>query len=221
MKDAPTTVSFSKQSVTGEEELPGAKLLVKDSDGKEIESWVSDNEPHVIKGLPVGRYTLVEITAPSGYATAESVEFEVTNTAETQKVVMKDKQLVVEISKFIANTSEFLVGADLAVLDSDGNEIVAWTTTDKAYSIACLPVGDYTLVERKAPNGYNTAESIQFSVKDTEDIQKVTMYDTPRTDAPPTTTDVKTGDNSHAEYFAIIAVLSLGFLLMLRKRKRL
>ena len=43
-----------------------------------------------IDRLPAGEYTLVEITAPSGYYKTEAVKFTVKETGEIQKVVMKD-----------------------------------------------------------------------------------------------------------------------------------
>ena len=49
-----TVVKISKQDITTKEELPGATLIIKDSKGKEIDKWVSGDEPHVIKGLKEG-----------------------------------------------------------------------------------------------------------------------------------------------------------------------
>ena len=54
--------------------------------------WVSTEKPHLIKKLPIGDYTLTEITAPDGYEIAETIRFSVEDTAEIQKVVMKDKK---------------------------------------------------------------------------------------------------------------------------------
>ena len=43
-KDYPIKVEFSKTDITGEIELPGAKLTVIDSDGKTIEAWTYTND---------------------------------------------------------------------------------------------------------------------------------------------------------------------------------
>lgn len=48
----------------------------------------------MIERLPVGKYTLREETAPYGYKIAKDVEFEVTETAEIQKVSMKDEYAI-------------------------------------------------------------------------------------------------------------------------------
>lgn len=85
-----TKVQISKQDMTTGKELPGAKLELRDKDGKVIESWTSTDKPHLIERLPAGEYVLHEETAPNGYLTAEDVKFTVLETGEIQKVVMKD-----------------------------------------------------------------------------------------------------------------------------------
>lgn len=90
MVDAPIQVLISKQDITTQKELPGAQLMVTDASGNIIESWISSSEPHLMN-LAVGIYTLTEVTAPNGYAKAETITFEVTDTAELQKVTMYDK----------------------------------------------------------------------------------------------------------------------------------
>lgn len=76
--------------------------LVKDSDGKEVEKWTSvKGKAHVIKRLHVGKtYTLREEFAPYGYLQAEEVKFTVSDTAEVQKVEMKD---AVPVGRIIIN----------------------------------------------------------------------------------------------------------------------
>ena len=91
MKDDVTKVLISKQDIAGKE-LPGAKLMILDADGKVVESWTSTEEAHYIEMLPIGKYTLREETAPEGYLVAKDVEFEVKDTAEVQKVVMVDEE---------------------------------------------------------------------------------------------------------------------------------
>ena len=67
-----TKVYISKQDITNKGvELPGATLVLENSDGIEIERWESGTEPNLIEGLPAGTYTLTEITAPDGYTKSE------------------------------------------------------------------------------------------------------------------------------------------------------
>lgn len=90
MKDDVTKVEISKTDIAGEE-LPGAKLTILDENGEVVENWTSTEEPHYIEMLPIGKYTLHEEAAPEGYLVAEDVAFEVKDTSEIQKVVMKDE----------------------------------------------------------------------------------------------------------------------------------
>ena len=91
-KNEPTTTEFTKSDITTGVELDGATLTVLDSDGKEVEKWTSvKGKAHVIKRLHVGKtYTLREEFAPYGYLQAEEVKFTVSDTADVQKVEMKD-----------------------------------------------------------------------------------------------------------------------------------
>ena len=43
-----------------------------------------------------------------------------------------------------------------------------------------LKPGTYTLREETAPNGYEVAEDVKFTVKETGEIQKVAMVDAPK-----------------------------------------
>ena len=69
------TWKSQKYSVTGEKELPGARMELweEKEGGTLVDSWVSDRGAHVIKGkLNAGKnYVLVEKTAPDGYWKAE------------------------------------------------------------------------------------------------------------------------------------------------------
>lgn len=86
-----TKVVIRKEHITNGKPLEGATLQIKDADGKVLHEWKTDKTGEKqIDRLPVGDYTLVEISAPSGYYKAEAVKFTVTETGEIQKVVMKD-----------------------------------------------------------------------------------------------------------------------------------
>ena len=226
-----TIFEITKSDLTTGEELPGAKLEVTDQDGTVVDEWTSGTEPHIIKELEVGKeYTLTETLPADGYVTAESITFTVENTAEVQKVEMKDDVTKVEISKTDISGKE-LPGAKMTVLDKDGNAVESWTSTDKPHYMEKLPIGDYILREETAPEGYLIAEDVEFSVKDTGEIQKVSMKDekkpsetpqTPQEPSKPTDTP-KTGDDSNIRLWLLLAGLALcgtgGSLFLLKKKK--
>ncbi|WP_195268334.1 SpaA isopeptide-forming pilin-related protein [Eubacterium sp. 1001713B170207_170306_E7] len=200
MLDAPNGVSFSKKAVNGTDELAGAKLKVLDKDGKVVDSWTSTDTPHIIEKMTAGEYTMVEETAPDGYVKAESITFTVNedgsvivNGTTGSGVTMLDDYTKVQISKKDIAGSDELPGATLIIKDKDGKEIERWVSTDKPYVIEKLPVGDYTLVEETAPDGYTVAEEVPFTVTETGEIQTVEMTDKP-TEVYLTKKDITTGD---------------------------
>ena len=88
-------VEVSKKDATTDKELPGAHLTLKEKDGPVFETWISTNEPHIVKGLEAGKtYELIETSSPYGFALSQKVEFKVEDTGEVQKVEMKDDLVV-------------------------------------------------------------------------------------------------------------------------------
>lgn len=188
MRDDITKVQISKKDLTTKEELPGAELTLTDEKGNEIDRWVSTDAPHYMERLPAGKYTLTEVTAPDGYAIAERVEFEVLPTGEVQTFEMFDDTIKVKISKVDITTNEELPGAELVIKDKDGTEIDRWISTNEPHYVEKMPAGDYTLTEITAPSGYKVAESIDFTVLPTGEMQTVVMKDA-REDTPTPTPD--------------------------------
>lgn len=203
--NVPTTTYISKQDLTNDEELPGATLQIKDSEGNVFKEWVSTDTPERVLGLHFDEeYTLVETRAADGYALANDITFKVVHVydeetgeelkendvyykndkGEWQKldddtVIMKDDITKVEISKKDITNEQELPGAHLVIKDHDGNVVEEWTSTNEPHYIEKLPAGDYTLTEITAPDGYEVANSINFTVYPTGDIQHVVMYDRP------------------------------------------
>lgn len=73
-------------------------------------------------------------------------------------------------------------------MDSKGNEVMKFVTKDDAYDITGkLVVGEtYTFKETSAPSGYCLAKPVKVTIKDTGDVQKVTVKDEPIPDVPET-----------------------------------
>ena len=216
-EDEPTVIEITKTSLTDGKELEGAKLQVTDESGKVVDSWTSGKEAHIIKELVVGqKYTLTETKPADGFVTAESITFTVEDTAEAQKIEMKDDVTKVEISKTDISGKE-LPGAKLTILDKDGKTVESWTSEEKPHYIEMLPIGEYTLREESAPDGYLVAEDVKFTVEDTGEIQKVVMKDevkpeetpTPETPSTQVTDTPKTGDNTHMLLWILLAVAGM------------
>lgn len=170
-------VTASKTTITGTDEIKGAVMTVTDNDGKVIDTWTSDGNPHSIKGLHEGwEYTLTETTAPEGYVKAESIKFTVSTDKKDQTLVMKDKQFTA--SKKDASGKNYVEGAKLEVRDDQNRVVDSWTSTKEEHYVSGLEEGKtYTLTETTAPDGYVKAESIEFTVSKDKVNQKVNMLD--------------------------------------------
>ena len=181
MQDDYTKVQISKVDIATGKEISGAKLKIADTNGKTIAEWVTDGTPHYMERIPMGTYTLTEMMAPTeqGYVRAESITFEVGPTGDIQRVEMKDDFTKVEISKADMTDGRELPGAKLKITDASGSTIAEWETNGQPHRIERLKPGEYTLTETAAPAGYLLSEEVHFTVEETGEIQKVTMYDAP------------------------------------------
>lgn len=252
-----TTVDVSKRELTGDEELPGATLTIQNEDGETVRQWVSGSKPMEIRGLHLNEvYTLTESIPAKGHALAEDIRFKLVQRAdsggdlldendvyictgkdwlffdhweklEDGMVVMRDDITRVEISKQDITSKDELPGAHLVLKDAEGTVVEEWVSTDKPYYIEMLPAGHYELIEECAPAGYKTAESIQFEVKPTGEVQKVVMYDErqpapePPAPVPPTPSVPQTGDIRWLPAALIgIGAAAAGGLAALRIRKK-
>lgn len=236
----PITIEISKQDIY-ENELVGAKMQLENSDGKVVEKWTSDGTNHVVTELPAGDYTLKEIAAPDGYVIATDIRFtvdvygkitveNVDATAVSENgnplIVMVDDTTKVKISKRDITTDKELAGATLQIIDEDGNVTTEWVSTDEAHFIEGKLIAgkEYTLRETIAPDGYEIASEIKFTVNTDGSVTEVVMYDehTPDLEIPPTVTidTPNTGvsaDNS-AELYLVAAAVIMAFGMVICKR---
>lgn len=170
-------VTASKTTITGTDEIKGAVMTVTDNDGKVIDTWTSDGNPHSIKGLHEGwEYTLTETTAPKGYVKAQSIKFTVSTDKKDQTLVMKDKQFTA--SKKDVSGKNHVEGAKLEVRDDQNRVVDSWTSTKEDHYISGLEEGKtYRLVEVEAPKGYVKADDIFFTVSNEKKNESVIMKD--------------------------------------------
>ena len=231
----PITVEVSKVDVYGEE-LIGADMQLENADGEIIDEWISDGTNHIVTELPAGDYTLKEIAVPDGYVIATDIEFEVfadgtikirnvDSTAISEDgnplIVMVDDTTKVKISKRDITTDKELPGATLQIIDEDGNVVEEWVSADEAHLVEGKLIAgkEYTLREIIAPDGYEIANEIKFTVNEDGSVTEVVMYD----ELTPVTNTPYTGDNhSNFAAFAMLGAASviLAALIITKKGKR-
>lgn len=183
-------VSISKLDKSTEQPIAGAKLVLKDSLGNIKATWVSTIEPHIIKGLANGTYTVEEIEAPKGYElSTEKVKFTINDDSKTVPVKFYNvaKQSVVTITKIDKSTGNTLAGAVLVIRKADGTEVARFTTTTAAYTILNLEYGTYTVEEESAPSGYKlSSDVVTFKIDADNLTQQITFENYPEIPVPDT-----------------------------------
>lgn len=83
------------------------------------------------------------------------------------------------IHKTDITTGDEIPGAKLRVINSDGETVDEWISTNKPHDIIALPEGKYTLSEITAPYGYDIAEDIEFAVDNNVIVSEVVMKNKP------------------------------------------
>ena len=250
MKDDVTKVQISKTDITGDQEIPGAKLTILDENDQVVESWTSTEEPHYVEKLPIGRYTLREEQAPKGFILTADVSFEVKDTGKIQTVVMKDDTAKgkVILNKTDKETGEPLKGVEFELRDSKG-KVLETLKTDAAghaesslYEIADYKDGKfagekkYYLVETKTLDGYTldkTEHEVVFAYKDdSTPIVEVTFdltndkpevpQTTEGTPGTPSAVNPKTGDETNLWLPVVLLAVSVSGIagLLASRRKR-
>ena len=93
------------------EYVEGAKLVLKDKDGKLVKEWTTNKEVYTISKLENGKYTLTQVSAPKNYNLNEdSITFEIKD--KNRNVVMYNTKMTNEEIKE-SNTSKDNVEVDI------------------------------------------------------------------------------------------------------------
>lgn len=229
------TVSISKEDFYGNE-LTGASMQLIDENGDIVDEWTSDDENHIITNIPADGYTLKEVAAPDGYVIATDISFTIDEYGNVTVdgveanafdddgnpiVTMIDDATLVKISKQDMTTGTELPGATLQVIDKDGNVIEEWVSANEPHYIeAKLIAGEkYTLREITAPDGYNTAEDIEFTVKADGSVTEVTMKDEAIIVTTPNVATGDTGKSPLGDIMVIAGLVLLTVSIFARKKK--
>ena len=172
-------VEILKTDVEGNA-IEGVTLVVTNTKTKNIvDKWITTKEAHKVSGLIEGEtYVLHEEETIGDYVKAQDIEFTVTEDKETQIITMVDK--TVEVTKTDFVTGEEIEGAELKIVDENGNTVDSWTSTKTPHKVKGLEEGNtYKLIETLAPYGYELTNEIEFTVTSDKEVQKIEMKDMP------------------------------------------
>ena len=160
--DAPGTYTYQitenlPEAVTENENgLPVADGIVYDPSTITMTVEVSQNDDGTLSANVV--YTDgqgAQTSAPAFY-----------NATEGAPSTPQDVTLNLSVDKLDAKTHEYVPGAKMALLDSEGSVVEQWTTGEDVYAVSVpLAAGStYTLVEQEAPEGYDKVAPTEFTV---------------------------------------------------------
>ena len=169
MLDEPIKLYVSKLDMTGEKEIPGAKLSIYELDGESrtlITSWTSGETPYLVsidnkkaedKALKCGgNYVLKEESAPLGYALTDEVYFSISedgviseikdsyqdeNNVAYPLVKLHDEPLALCVAKVDYRETK-LPGAKLQLRDKTNKVYAEWTTTEDGLVAFISEVGE-------------------------------------------------------------------------------
>lgn len=187
--------------ITGDAESIKLNENLTDMGYVNFDACLDENRSIKVNGLLHDKeYVLTETKPADGYVTASDISFMIKQKVEaaeftqevlikngdefvgtdSNKVVMYDDTTKVELTKYMIASSVELPGCELEVTDKETGDVIdAWTSTNEAHLIEkVFVVGKtYILTEKRPADGYVTADSIEFTIADTGEVQSVKMYD--------------------------------------------
>nr|WP_149028490.1 SpaA isopeptide-forming pilin-related protein [Listeria seeligeri] len=174
------SVELTKTDNTAQKNpLENAEFKLINSAGTTVQEGIKTGTDGklAISDLKFDTYKLIETKAPVGYELdASPVEFTIDETHQALFVSKENAPITgsVSLEKLDSETKAKLAGAEFELQGSDGATLQTGLTTNEegTLTISDLALGDYQLVETKAPAGYELdASPVQFSI--TEETAKL------------------------------------------------
>lgn len=224
-------VNLIKKSVTGEV-IPNTKFRVV-GNGVDTTVTTGANGEILVPNLVAGTYEVREVSVPSPYildTTPKMVEIKPNTTATVEfindvakgyfKLQKVDNETGLAKPQGSASLENAVyevcdnqgVVVDTLKTDKNGEVVKDFVTTGEVVVIEGLEHGTYTLHEVSAPEGYELAEDIIFTVTDENGDLVIEMVDKK---IKPTT-----GFEQNTLMFGGIALVIVGSLVATKKRKR-
>lgn len=173
LKDAEYSV-YKLNIFTGQDDFVGKIITDENGNGE-------------IKNLKPGIYKVRETKAPKGYLiNPETQRIEAIikeeNTANFEYPIESlETPTTTEITKADITTGKELEGAEIVLLNENGEELERWISTKEPHIIKGLEAGKtYKLKETIAPKGYILSETeTEFTINNDGKPQRVVMFNEP------------------------------------------
>ncbi|MEG2668375.1 MAG: SpaA isopeptide-forming pilin-related protein [Lachnospiraceae bacterium] len=231
----PTHLEILKKIANQEMPLPGVTFEIwnKGMEAQEDpfdvkQKYITDKEGKiVIEYLMEGTYCIKEYATLPGYILDKTIhEIHVDakgliDGKNKKELVLENDFTKVQFSKQDSITKKELKGAKMRVLrqgEETKNICAEWISTEKPHIIEGLPQGNYILQEIQAPEGYEIASDIEFTVGMTGKMQTIIMQDKPKAE---NIQAVQTGDITEIKlYIEILGMTMILLLYCYNKRKK-
>ncbi|MBO0482085.1 SpaA isopeptide-forming pilin-related protein [Candidatus Enterococcus courvalinii] len=168
--------------------------------GKLIQTITTDqNGKASVAQLPIGTYQLNQITTPAGYEKAAIQTFSITEDQLTQQLEVKNQPILGKLKVTLtsqADVNQKLSGGRFHLIDDSGKilEKNLLTNDQGVFEVTKLPIGTYTLIQDKAPTGYQIIDK-----ETTIWIQGSQLLEVPVQNAKEAETAKTSGDESSKE----------------------
>lgn len=176
------------------ERKPSAtEYMLKDSDGIRIDRWRTDDGQTEYQVLNYKTEQGKEVFAPGEpYELEEQVllddgtwlvtgktRFQFDENGNVEAVSLSERKTRLEFKKTDLVTGKEIPGAELTLMTEEGEIVDQWISDEDVHVIEGKLIAGKTYIfsERLAPDGYETAEEIRFTVSEDGRIDRVVMED--------------------------------------------
>ncbi len=150
--------------------LAGATLAIRDANGNILHTWDTTTQLYRVKGLKAGKYSIVVLTAASGYQTNDDLNFTISEgqaeqtinvvATKTSQSSSSEKVGTIKVYNIDATTKKALAGTTIELRDENGKVVEKWVSGKSAHVIIGLKPGKYTVVVVGVSKGYGLNDGV-------------------------------------------------------------